>query len=238
MSGTHEHLEHAENAGHGQHGTDPFTMRVAMTMAIIAAILAAVSLIGHRKHNEALQKQGDANRLHTEAAAFKVDSSNAYAYYQAKRARVEQAGYAIKFTKLLASAPNSDELRRAEVEGWQKYIQKNSNKKEDVKVDEAGFPLKTASGEEDNSPGALLVYGDQYKRLAIERSKEADKSHKEYEHVHHQADGLDFAHLAVELGLVLCTISVLTRKREFWLGGILAALVGVGVASYALFAIH
>lgn len=235
MSGTHEHLEHA---GHGQHGTDPFTMRVAMTMAIIAAILAAVSLIGHRKHNEALQTQGDANRLHTEAAAFKVDSSNAYAYYQAKRARVEQADYAIKFTKLLAPAPDGDELRRAEVERWRKYIEKNSNKKENVKVDKDGFPLKTPNGEEDNSPGALLVYGDQYKRLADRRAEEAKNKHKDYEHVHHQADGLDFAHLAVELGLVLCTISVLTRKREFWLGGIVAALAGVGLASYALFFIH
>ena len=65
MSETHEHLEKAE---HAAHGADPFTIRVAMTMAIIAAILAAVSLIGHRKHNDALQSQGNANRFYTEAA--------------------------------------------------------------------------------------------------------------------------------------------------------------------------
>ncbi len=56
MSGTHEHLEHAEHAAHEEgHGPDPFTMRVAITMVSIAAFLAAISLIGHRKHNEALQ---------------------------------------------------------------------------------------------------------------------------------------------------------------------------------------
>ena len=62
MSETHEHLEQAEHAGHG---ADPFTLRVAMTMAIIAAVLAAIALVGHRKHNEALQRQGDVNRLLT-----------------------------------------------------------------------------------------------------------------------------------------------------------------------------
>jgi hypothetical protein len=235
MSGTQEHLEQVEHAGHG---ADPFTMRVAMTMAIIAALLAAVSLIGHRKHNEALQKQGDANRIHTQSAAFKVESSNSFAYYQAKRARVEQAKYAIEFAKLFAPVPHSDDVRKADIEEWTKYIKNNSNKKEDLKLDEAGFPVKTASGEEDNSPGALFVYGDKYKQLAKEREQEAEQKHKEYEHVHHQADGLDFAHLAVELGLVLCTISVLTRKSQFWIAGILAAAAGVGLAGHALFLIH
>ena len=235
MSEVHEHLEHAEHAGHG---ADPFTMRVAMTMAIIAAVLAAVSLVGHRKHNEALQIQGDANRLHTEAAAFKVDSSNAYAYYQAKRARVEQASYSIKYSNLFALAPNSDDLRKSEIAEWNKYIQSNSNKKEDVTVDANGLPVKKANGEEDNSPGALLVYGDRYKELGKERTKEGEKKQKEFEHIHHQANDLDFAHLAVELGLVLCTIAVLTKKQQFWIAGILAAALGVCLTGYALLVPH
>ena len=60
--------------------TDPIPSwrEVGMTMALIAAVLAAVALIGHRKHNTVLQLQGDANRMLTEAAAFKVESSNTF----------------------------------------------------------------------------------------------------------------------------------------------------------------
>src|SRR4051794_28099674 len=34
----------------------------------------------------------------------------------------------------------------------------------------------------------------------------------EAEHAHHQADWLDYAHLAVELGLVVCSLGILTKR--------------------------
>ena len=71
MSQTHETLEKIEHIGHGDGHSDPMMMRVAMTMAIIAATLAAVSVTGHRKHNAVLQLQGDANRMLTEADRIK-----------------------------------------------------------------------------------------------------------------------------------------------------------------------
>jgi hypothetical protein len=238
MSETHEHLEHAEHAGHGDHGPDPFTLKVAMTMTIIAALLAAVSMLSHRKHNEALQKQGDVNRLLTDSAAYKVESSNQFAYYQAKRARVEQALNSIAMTQLLAPAPGSDSQRNKEVEKWQNYIKKNNIEEKDITVDSKGMPVADAKGEEDNSPGALLVRGKRFKARAEEKEKDAEEVRKEFEHAHHQAGWLDWAHLATELGLVLCTVCVLTKKREFWLAGMVATLVGVGFAGYGLFVVH
>src|SRR5690349_7982327 len=65
MSNAHEHLEHAEHAGHA---ADPFDRRVAVSVAVVAALLAGISMLGHRKHNEVLQLQGDANRLTTQAS--------------------------------------------------------------------------------------------------------------------------------------------------------------------------
>ena len=48
-------------------------------------------------------------------------------------------------------------------------------------------------------------------------------------------DRLDWvSHLAVELGLVLCTVSILTKARMFWFGGIVAAVAGVYFAVTAL----
>src|SRR4051812_34094187 len=67
--GTEHHLEEAHHAEHARH--DPFDRRVAMTMAIVAAALACVTMLSHRAHNETLKNT-------TEAA-------NQWAYFQAKK---------------------------------------------------------------------------------------------------------------------------------------------------------
>ena len=104
MAETHEHLEHAEHDAH--HALDPFNQRVAVSMAIVAAILAAISMVGHRTHNKVLQLQGDANRLRTEAATAEVEKSNLFAWYQAKRQRQEQ----LKFVATIEETMPGTEL--------------------------------------------------------------------------------------------------------------------------------
>src|SRR6476646_9458467 len=88
MANTNEHLEHAEHAEH--HASDPFNQRVAVSMAIVAALLAGISMVGHRTHNKVLQLQGDSNRYRTEAATAEVEKSNLFAWYQSKRLRQSQ----------------------------------------------------------------------------------------------------------------------------------------------------
>jgi hypothetical protein len=63
----HEHAEHAE------HATEPFNRKVAGTMAIIAAALAVVGILGEFKTTEELLNQQKA--------------SDQWAYYQAKSIR-------------------------------------------------------------------------------------------------------------------------------------------------------
>src|SRR5579875_1977574 len=63
----HEQAEHAEEARH------PFDKRVAATMAIIAALLAVVSVLGHITTTEELVNQQKA--------------SDQWAFYQAKSIR-------------------------------------------------------------------------------------------------------------------------------------------------------
>jgi len=239
MSDIQEHLEHAEHAAHAGHAPDPFMGRVGMTMAIIAAILAAVSLVGHRKHNAVLQLQGDANRLLTESAAFKVESSNTFSRFQSKKGRMEEQGRAITFTKLFPTTLGTESLRDAEVKKWESYISKNKTEEKDIKVDEATkFPAKNEDGSENDTTGALLVTGKRFQQLAEERVIDAKHKSEEGEHFHHQADQLDWAHLTVELGLVLCTVSILTRAKSFWLAGIIASGVGAYLAITALGMAH
>ena len=238
-----EHLEHAEHAAHGSHGNgahggDTFMLRVAMSMAVIAAALATVSVKGHQKHNQVLQSQGDANQLMTESAALKVESSNTFARFQSKKGRMEEQERAVAFTKLFAAAPGSEAFREEQVKKWESYIAKNKSAEKEIKVDATGFPVKNDDGSENDSTGALIVTGKRFQQMAEEKVKAADAKRSEGEHAHHQADGLDWAHLTLELGLVLCTVSVLTKNKVFWLIGIFSALSGGGLAIMALLFMH
>src|SRR5262245_35772688 len=114
MADTHEHLEQAEHAPHL--AADPFNQRVAVSMAIVAACLAGISMIGHRTHNKVLQLQGDANRLGTEAATATTEKSNLFAWYQSKRTREEQYKIAAKQTGFLTGA--ADQTRTDAIEAW------------------------------------------------------------------------------------------------------------------------
>ena len=58
---------------HAEHAREPFDKRVAATMAIIAALLAVVSVLGHIATTEELLNQQKA--------------SDQWAYYQAKSIR-------------------------------------------------------------------------------------------------------------------------------------------------------
>ena len=76
--GTEHHLEQAEHVGH--HAHDPFDRRVAMTMAIVAAVLACAGMSSHRAHNETL-------KLHIMANDDITEASNRWGHYQAKKNR-------------------------------------------------------------------------------------------------------------------------------------------------------
>jgi hypothetical protein len=71
------------------------------------------------------------------------------------------------------------------------------------------------------------------KAEALEAESRARR--RDSEDAHHRAARLDLGELAVELGLVLCSIAVLTRRRGFWFAGIAAAVVGALLAATAFF---
>jgi hypothetical protein len=64
-------IEHAEHAQHA--AQNPFDRRVTMSIAIVAAILAAITMVGHRTHNETLR--------------LEVETANKWAYFQANKLR-------------------------------------------------------------------------------------------------------------------------------------------------------
>ena len=68
--------------------------------------------------------------------------------------------------------------------------------------------------------------------------KEAAEKNEEAEHVHHQADRFDIAHLSAEIGLVLCSIALLTKKKVYWFTGLAAAIVAIGLTTSAYMIPH
>jgi hypothetical protein len=94
MSETEHHLEHAEHAHHAAH--DPFDRRVTMTIAIIAAMLACVTMLSHRAHNTTLQLHIEANDKYTLASdqwnLFQAKKNRQYVY----EAFADQASVATK----------------------------------------------------------------------------------------------------------------------------------------------
>jgi hypothetical protein len=89
MANTAEELEHAEHMKHAAHS--PFDRRVAMTMAIVAACLAGMTMLSHRAHTATLQWLGHA--------------SDNWNRYQAKKIR--QYEYEAYLLLLDASAKDS-----------------------------------------------------------------------------------------------------------------------------------
>ena len=183
--GTEHHIEQAEHAQHAAH--HPFDKRVAMTMAIVAAALAAVTLLSHRAHADFLAK--------------KTEESDQWSYYQSKKNR----GYMYEADAALVKALSKD-------------------------APESDAGKKVAEQEAE------------WKKKAEKYEKDADKIQDEANHIKHEGhvahqsgNFFDLGELGIELALILCSIAVLTKRKPFWIAGILIGLVGLAVASGGFF---
>ena len=104
-----ELMEHAEHAKE-----DPTLAPVSLTMAVLAVLVAVVSLLGHRAH--------------TEEVVLQAKSSDQWAYYQAKNIRRHTDEL---FTDLTSVTPTTDAAALAKLRD--KYAQEASRYKDDQK---------------------------------------------------------------------------------------------------------
>jgi len=190
MSETEHHLEHAEHAQHAAHS--PFDRRVTMTIAIIAALLACVTLLSHRAHNETLA-------LEIEAGQFSTSATDKWNQYQAKKIRQYVYEAFADQTRLLS-------------DGKDPAVEKKINAWED----------RAKTYEKDNA---------QIKEDAERFEDEARKRKDESLHFHHVSNWYDLGELAIEIALVFCAIAVLTKRNDFWIGGMGVGGIGVVLAS-------
>lgn len=159
-----------ENAEHGEHGLAPVTI----TMAIVAVIVAAISLLGHRSDTEALLSQ--------------TRSTDQWAYYQAKDTRLH--AYETFIDQLSLSSGQADA--------------------EKMKVKYDAQVEKYAEQEKEIEDSAKEAEADVTKNLR-------------------RADRFDLGEVLLEAALVICSITLLTRKRVFWGIGLLFGVAGIAL---------
>jgi len=200
-----QHIEHAEHAQHA--AQNPFDRKVTMSIAIVAAILACITMLGHRAHNATLLLQGEAIQLQTLASVRHSEESNKWNYYQAQKFRSHMYQANLEMLTELNRAVGKEKTSSAAVERWKKQVQKY----------ESRFDAEKAKAEE---------LDKEVKHLQAEAQSKLKESH----HAHARSDRFDYGELGVELALILCSIAVLTKRAGFWYVGLLCCVVGALVA--------
>src|SRR5262245_22402270 len=149
---------------------------IGVTMAIGAALLAMVTLMGHR--------------LHTEEVVLQTKSADGWAYYQAKNGRYHMYANDAKLAELTgakdAGAVSAEWMKKSEEE----------------------------------------------RKEADEIRRENERLDKETEAAARRATFFDIGEICLEVGIVLCSISLLTRAALFWRASFVPSLVGVALAIF------
>jgi hypothetical protein len=92
VHGPHDHeLEHAQQGGHGDHGSGGMINQIAMFTAIIATVGAIFSYMGG-------STQANAGLFKNNAALKKAEASNQWNYFQAKSTKQALAELAMTLT--------------------------------------------------------------------------------------------------------------------------------------------
>lgn len=163
---------------HIHHAQDPFDKAVAGSMAMVAAFLAVVSVLGQHYNTEKLLAQGKA--------------SDQWAYSQAKDIR----HYVAEVNRELLN-----DLRPGS--GVVKTLDQDAKK---------------------------------YKQQAAEIQEKARELEKERDANGEKADRFHLGEVFLEIAIVLSSLSILTKRRPLFWGGLLAGLAGIAIAGTAYWA--
>jgi hypothetical protein len=168
----HEMEESAEHSAH-----DPSLLPVTFTMAVLAVVLAATTLLGHRAHTEEL--------------LFQSKATDQWAYFQAKNIRAHT--YEL-FLDLLTVSAVKDPAQAQNVK--EKYTKEVGRFKEELK--EIETEARSLESE-----------------VALEQRR---------------ANRFDLGEVCLEAAIVIASLTLLTKRREFWQLGIAMGVAGLGIA--------
>jgi hypothetical protein len=170
-----EMKEHAEHVEH-----DSSMRPVAFTMAVLAVLVAVVTVEGHRTHTEAVLDQNRATDQWNE--------------YQAKKIRSYNTGLS---ADLLSVLTVGDKEAAAKV--TKGYADHQAKWNEDLK----------------------------------QQQEKAEGFEKKVDEAEVRANRFDLGETLLEIGLVVTSVTLLTKSRMYWYFGIVFALAGIVSAASA-----
>ena len=167
----HDMQEDAEHSA-----GNPSLIPVTFTVAVLAVVLAATTLLGHRSHTEELLMQSKA--------------TDQWAYYQAKNIRVHN--YEL-FLDLLSVSSVKDAAQADKVkEKLTKAMARSEDELQEIKKEAGEFEGEVAGAQ----------------RRAIR---------------------FDLGEVCLDAAIVIASLTLLTKRREFWQLGILMGVSGLGI---------
>src|SRR3984893_3271777 len=173
--GMSEDFELPEVHHGGEEG--PLVLPVSITMSIMAVVVAAVTLMGHRSHTEELLRQSQA--------------ADRWAQYQAKSVRLHETQ---GFSDVLNIVASLDKGKGAALrEKYAKQVEHYQSDKEDI-------------------------------------SKEAKDLEAERDLAARRADRFDGGEALLEIGVVICSLTLRTKRKLVWCGGILFGALRIVLA--------
>jgi hypothetical protein len=231
--GPEHHIEHAEHAVHA--AGDAFNRQVTMSIAIVAAVLACVTMLGHRAHNDTLRLQGEALELQTKASIKSTETANKWAYYQGKNTFNLLSEIALD-TLNVVSVREDRKTELAEIlaryEDTVEYYsgakdsRVSSKKKKNTKSDETEKETKKIEGKLKKIEDEARDLEEKTKQIMEQSEATIKESHL----VHAKANRFDLGELGLQFGVVLCSLAILTKGRGFWFAGLASSGVGALVA--------
>ena len=174
-----EAQELQENAEHAEHESS--LRPVALTMTVLAVLVAVTTVLGHRTHTEAILNQDRA-----------TDQWN---YYQAHKIRANDTALASDLLSV-------------------------------VTIADKDAAKKLAKGYADHQ----AKWTDSLK----EEQDQAEALQTKVEQAEAKAVRFDLGEALLEIGLVITSVTLLTRRRAYWYFGILFSLAGIVSAASVL----
>jgi len=232
-----EKTEHALNTGQ---------RAIGLTTAIVAVLLATVSLLSHRSHTEAILLLGKS-----------VDEWN---FYQAKHGRAHEYGLVAEVTALLPNsrAATIRELRKSaeeecglpeehgcrtpakDSEVLQPFLKEIAGEGRNEKPEGAASGKSSENTKSEKTPAEQVKESaakqpGAAKEGAVKIQERARELEAEQRVAERRADLYDTGELFLQVSIVLCSISLLAGAKIYWRLSFITTAIGIAVAVWGWF---
>ena len=139
----------------------------------------------------------------------------------------------VAIVTLMGHRAHTEELSRETqaASRWEQYQAKSIR----LRMTQIGSDVLSVVAPLDKTKGEQLAqkYEKEVEHYASDKedvSKIAEALEAERDRAMRRADRFDLGEVLLEIGLVICSLTLLAKNKTFWIGGTVVALVGLGIA--------